>query len=102
MPHLACITVFPIKALDGVRLQEVTVLPSGGLQHDRQFAFFDRDGNFVNGKRNPKVHLLRATFCPDLQEVFVGVRGQEPSSKIAFLHHLQKSLPVDIRRAENF
>ena len=81
MAYLACTTVFPIKALDGVSSLESILLPSGGLQHDRQFAFLDRDGNFVNGKRNPKVHLLRAAFCPDLQEVFLGVRGQEPSSR---------------------
>lgn len=81
MPYLACITIFPIKALDGVPLVEAALLPSGGLQHDRQFAFLDQDGNFINGKRNPKVHLLRAAFYPDLQEVLLGVRGQEPSSR---------------------
>jgi uncharacterized protein YcbX len=49
MPHVANITVYPIKALDGVSLTEAVVLPSGGLQHDRQWAMFDAEGNFING-----------------------------------------------------
>jgi uncharacterized protein YcbX len=35
------------------------VLPSGALEHDRQFALVDAEGRFLNGKRTPRVHLIR-------------------------------------------
>ena len=62
MPHLANITIYPIKSLDGVTLTSTAVLKSGALQHDREWAMFDKLGRFVNGKRYAKVHLLRSTF----------------------------------------
>jgi uncharacterized protein len=59
MPHLARIRIFPIKSLDGIDVNNATVLPSGALKFDREFAIFDSRGKFVNGKNNAKVHLLR-------------------------------------------
>jgi uncharacterized protein YcbX len=41
MPELAQISIYPIKALDSVALTQTTVLPSGALQHDREFAIID-------------------------------------------------------------
>ncbi len=62
MPHLANITIYPIKSMDGVTLDSAAILKSGALQHDREWAMFDKSGRFVNGKRYSKVHLLRSTF----------------------------------------
>jgi MOSC domain-containing protein len=59
---LARITVYPIKSLDGIDLSRADVLEGGALRHDRQFAFVDNLGRFVNGKRTPAVHLVRAEF----------------------------------------
>ncbi|AKG23601.1 MOSC domain-containing protein [Calothrix sp. 336/3] len=61
-PHLAKIFVYPIKSLDGVELDRVTVLPSGALAHDRELAIADKAGKFVNAKRYAKIHLLRSSF----------------------------------------
>jgi hypothetical protein len=63
------ITVYPIKSLDGVAIDEVRVLPGGALKNDRRFALFDRDGRFVNGKRTAAVHHVRATY--DLANMLV-------------------------------
>ena len=60
MPYLARILIYPIKSLDGVAVTQATVLKSGALQSDREFAIVDEHGRFVNGKRNAKVHGLRS------------------------------------------
>jgi len=59
---LAGIRIFPVKALDALVLDECALLPGGALAGDRRFAMIDPDGNFVNGKRHPGVHRLRARY----------------------------------------
>jgi uncharacterized protein YcbX len=71
---LARIAIFPIKSLDGVVLDDVEVLAGGALAGDRRFALVDRDGRFINGKRTPAVHLVRAEF--DLQTMLVSLRRE--------------------------
>src|ERR1700737_2579441 len=61
-PHLARMTLYPIKSLDGVVVEHARLLASGALEHDRTFAIRDREGHFVNGKRTPAVHALRSSF----------------------------------------
>ncbi len=58
--------VYPIKALDGVAVQQARVLPGGALEEDRRFALFDSHGRFINGKRVPHIVRLRATYSDDL------------------------------------
>ncbi len=77
MAYLSRIFVYPIKALDGVALTEAIVLKSGALERDRQLAIFDSRGNFVNGKRNSKVHLLRTSFDFDSGTVGLQIQGSE-------------------------
>jgi uncharacterized protein len=69
LPTLSRIEIFPVKSLDGVVLQDVTVLPSGALKGDRQYALLDAKGQFVNGKTNALIHRLRATFSEDLTAI---------------------------------
>ena len=59
MPKLCRITVFPIKSLDGVDVEQAKVLASGALENDRRWAIVDAQGRFINGKRTPAVHPLR-------------------------------------------
>lgn len=75
MAYLAQISIYPIKSLDQVNVTEAPVLKSGALHHDREFAIFDQQGRFVNGKRNPKVHLLRSWFDLAAQTVSLQVQG---------------------------
>ena len=62
MPTLDRITVYPVKSLDGVDLDEAVVLPDGGLEHDRRWRLVDLDGRVMNAKRSPLFHALRADF----------------------------------------
>jgi len=54
--------IFPIKALEGLIRNEVTVLASGALQGDREFALVDERDRYVNGKNYAQVHRIRAQF----------------------------------------
>lgn len=74
-PHLARITLYPIKSMDGVVVRRATALAGGALEYDRRFALFDRAGNWINGKRTDAVHRLRWTF--DLAARTVTVRATE-------------------------
>jgi uncharacterized protein YcbX len=76
MPILRRITLFPIKSLDGCEVGEATVLASGGLRHDRRWAIVDGDGVFINGKRSPTLHRIRAAFADDVQSVELAAKGQ--------------------------
>jgi len=85
-PVLRNITIFPVKSLDGVSLQNAIVSEGGCLLHDREYAIIDEDGNFVNGKSNPLVHSLRSTI--DFQSEIISFR---PLNESSFRHfHLQK------------
>ncbi|TAF07961.1 MAG: MOSC domain-containing protein [Nostocales cyanobacterium] len=62
MPYLGKILLYPIKSLDGVEVEKATILSSGALQYDREFAIFEDQDKFVNAKRYKKIHFLRANF----------------------------------------
>jgi uncharacterized protein YcbX len=77
LPSLDCITLYPVKSLDGLAVTEAIVLPSGALEHDRRFAVVDEEGRFVNGKRTAKVHLIRSMFDVPTRTLTVGVQGHD-------------------------
>ena len=86
VPYLAGISIYPIKSLDPVAVTQTTVLKSGALVHDREFAMFDEKGNFINGKRNAKVHLLRSRFEPDFRTLSLQIQGTDQN----FVFHLER------------
>ncbi|MGH8557703.1 MAG: MOSC domain-containing protein [Methylococcales bacterium] len=77
MPHVTRIVVYPIKALDGVSVSSARISTGGTLEHDRDFALFDRDHRFVNGKANPDVHRLRSDFDFESRSVTLSRQGSE-------------------------
>lgn len=66
-PHLARIDLYPLKSLDGVSVEQASLLATGALEHDRAYALFDDQGKFVNGKGFAQIHQLRSQFSADLQ-----------------------------------
>jgi MOSC domain-containing protein len=74
-PRLANIRLHPIKSLDPVSVSEACIGPGGGLEHDRAWALYSADGQWVNGKRSAATHLIRAEFTPDLKTVSLSVPG---------------------------
>ena len=77
MPTLSRITVFPVKSLDGLTLDRATVGSRGALELDREYALFDADGEYVNGKATAQVHRLQSSFDPVTHELTVGRYGDE-------------------------
>jgi uncharacterized protein len=67
------ITLFPIKSLGGIDVTTATILPSGALQHDREFALIDTDQKIVNAKRNSAIQQLRSTFNLTDRTLTIGV-----------------------------
>ena len=65
MPHLERITIHPVKSLDGIEVEEATVLPCGALENDRRWRLVDEDGRVVNAKRTPRIQAIRAEFALD-------------------------------------
>jgi uncharacterized protein YcbX len=72
-PRLALIQLHPIKGLDAVLVDESRIGPGGGLEFDRVWALYSVDGQWVNGKRTPAIHAIRAAYAPDLSSVTVSV-----------------------------
>ncbi len=66
--------VYPIKALDAVRVDEARVLASGALEFDRRWAMVDARGRYVNGKLYAAVHSVRAEY--DLAKLEVTLDGR--------------------------
>jgi len=86
-PCLTGIRLHPIKSLDPVSVTEARIGPGGGLEQDRAWALFSVDGRWVNGKRTAAMHLLRATYAPDLSSVTLAVPGDRrniPARTFAF------------------
>lgn len=64
-PVVSAIKIFPIKSLDGINLTRATIGGGGSFEYDREFAMVDDNNNFIIGKTNPKIHLIRTQFDLD-------------------------------------
>ena len=62
MPTLDRITIYPVKSLDGVDVEESRVLACGALEHDRRWRLIDGDGRVMNAKRSAVFAAVRAEF----------------------------------------
>jgi MOSC domain-containing protein len=94
LPHLANIRLHPIKSLDPVSVSEARIGPNGGLEFDRAWALYASDGKWINGKRTAAVHLIRATYAPQLASVTLSVPGDRRNIVPATL-----AFPGDTERA---
>lgn len=75
IPRVSRILIYPVKSLDSISVNQVQILRSGALAGDRTFALFDQSGNFVNAKRHPGIHKLRAQF--DINQPILRLRVEE-------------------------
>ena len=75
MPTLARIHLHPVKSLDAQSVDSAVLMAGGALRHDRRFALRDYNGEFVDGKRAPKVHLLRSHFDTATNQLELRVEG---------------------------
>ncbi|HEV7281481.1 MAG TPA: MOSC N-terminal beta barrel domain-containing protein [Pirellulaceae bacterium] len=59
---VASLAIYPVKSLDPMPVETATLLPSGALAGDRRFALVDETDDFVNGKRERRVHTIRTRY----------------------------------------
>jgi len=73
MTRLDSLVAYPIKSLDGVTVEQAALGPNGVLHGDRSYALVEAgvdpetasvggDGGYVNGKSEPAIHRLRASY----------------------------------------
>jgi uncharacterized protein YcbX len=86
MAKLSKILIFPIKSLDPIALDKVEISEGGALKGDREFAIFDKSGKYINAKRYPKIHLIRAKY--ELGDRLVHLQIQEQQEVFTF--HLDR------------
>jgi hypothetical protein len=81
-PTVSALFIHPLKSLDRVAVSETKVLSSGAFAHDREFALFDHENYCVNGKRNARLHLIRAAY--DLTNFTVSLRIHDQNEAQTF------------------
>jgi hypothetical protein len=85
------IVIFPIKSLDGISVSEALFVPSGALEHDREFALYDEAGRWINGKRDARIQTIRTDF--DLSRFTVNVTSPgQPERQIFHMVDDQSAL----------
>jgi hypothetical protein len=107
MPRVRRLTTFPVKSLDGIDRERAELLPSGGLETDREFALFDADDDYVNGKRERAIHRVRSRFDPDTGRLSLDAPGVESATfastaderdEISAWFEQYLGYPVELRR----
>src|SRR5438876_670199 len=86
------ITIFPIKSLDGIEVNDIGILNGGALEHDREFALHDLEGRWVNGKRDGRVNSIRSEY--DLVNYTVKLRIGD-SDDWAIFHLIDDKLKLE-------
>ena len=105
-PRLARILIYPLKSFDAVEVASADVLPSGALANDRRWALVDANDRFVNGKRSPLVHRIRASFDLEHERVELSCDGEVVSFRLAedranLETWMSQRLEVAVRLVEN-
>ena len=78
-PAVVQLWLYPIKSLDAIAVERVSILSSGALKGDRQFALYDQHENFINGKRNALIHQVRSNFDINQHKLTLSVPGDQIS-----------------------
>jgi len=76
MPSICRIHIYPLKAFAPIQVSEVRILPNGALEHDRQFALVDDEGQYINSKRTGDVHKIQVVLDPHARLLTVRRRDQ--------------------------
>ncbi len=80
-PHIAKIRIYPIKSLDPVEVDQIT-MGTFSLQHDREYAMVAEDNRYINGKRTGRVNQLKARY--DLPNQLVTLSNREEGHEQTF------------------
>lgn len=73
MPHVARITIHPVKGLDGAVVEQARATTSGALEDDRRWRLVDAEGAEVTPSRFPPLAHLQAEFDLPAREIRLAV-----------------------------
>jgi len=76
MAQVAELHVHPVKALDPVSVESAQIRTNGGLSWDRRYAILDGEGEYVNGKREQRIHRIRSSFDLEARTVTLHEQGE--------------------------
>lgn len=82
MPYIDKLTVYPIKSLDGVDVQQAKITEGGALQWDRSYALYNEAGRTVNAKKYPDILKVRARFDLDNLTVTLSTAQDQSSFRL--------------------
>jgi uncharacterized protein YcbX len=81
MPTITDLFVYPVKSCAGVRMKEVSIVPTG-FAFDRNWMVVDADGNFVTQREHPALALVKPALnggiiltAPDMEPLHVAANG---------------------------
>jgi uncharacterized protein YcbX len=81
MAQVAALHVHPVKALDPVGVESAQIRTNGGLAWDRRYAILDAEGEYVNGKREQRIHRIRSAFDLEARTVTLREQGESDSER---------------------
>jgi len=90
--HLTDITVFPVKSLAGIQLNESQVTPFG-LKNDRMKMLVDNQGVFISQRKFPQMALIKTQILD--QQLRLTAPAMAPLT-IGHEHFTDQSLAVDV------
>jgi len=77
MARIERLRAYPVKGLDALELREARIREGGTLEHDREFALLDADGEMSNGKQSSRFHTLATEYDPETTEIAIDAGGTE-------------------------
>lgn len=81
MARLDRLFVHPIKSLEATAVSTAEIVENGALEWDRRYAIVDENGAYVNGKRESRIHRLRADFDLERETVALREHGGERAER---------------------
>lgn len=66
---VTALRIYPIKGLHPLPVATARLVHTGALANDRRWAIVDATGAYLNGKRCPAIHRVRAQYAPDASSV---------------------------------
>jgi uncharacterized protein len=102
MPKILELFVYPIKSCAGVRMDEVSIVPTG-FEFDRNWMVVDASGGFVTQREHPKLALVKPEFgnggmvltAPGMEPLHLSANCGEAPVTITLFGESHKALATD-------
>ena len=82
-PHLSRVSIYPVKSLDAVEMQEARLAGGAGIAHDREYRFVDAAGAVLNSKRlGERTIAIRSHYDPAFSELTLRLGEETLSARL--------------------